>query len=137
MLAQGRISCPSEEDLPDRLARLADGLDGLVERWEPAIAVLETPYHGLNSRSLIVLAQARGALLLTLARRSVPLEEYAPAEVKSAVTGNGRASKSQVLRMVRMLTGVDREDLSEDAADALAVALCFAARRKWRGATGS
>ncbi|MDX1632652.1 MAG: crossover junction endodeoxyribonuclease RuvC [Thermoanaerobaculia bacterium] len=135
VLTQGRISCPSGESLPERLARLAEDLDELVQRWDPAIAALEKPFHGVNPRSLIVLAQARGVLLATLAARSIPVEEYAPAEVKSAVTGNGRASKDQVSRMVRMLTGVDGDSLSEDAADALAVALCFAARRKWRGAT--
>ena len=81
-----------------------------------------------GSRSLIVLAQARGALLATLATREVVIEEYSPAEVKSAVTGNGRAGKDQVARMVAMLLpGAGR--LRPDAADALAVALCFAARR--------
>jgi crossover junction endodeoxyribonuclease RuvC len=100
----------------------------LLERWQPAVAVLEEPFHGVNSRSLIVLAQARGALLATLAARALTIEEYSPAEVKSAVTGNGKAGKDQVARMVAMLLpGAGR--LAPDAADALAVALCFAARR--------
>ena len=88
---------------PQRLALLAAELAALVARWQPAVAVLEEPFHGVNSRSLIVLAQARGALLATLAARAMTIEEYSPAEVKSAVTGNGRAGKDQVARMVGML----------------------------------
>jgi crossover junction endodeoxyribonuclease RuvC len=89
---------------------------------------LEEPFHGVNSRSLIVLAQARGALLATVARTAVEVVEYSPAEVKSAVTGSGRADKEQVARMVAILLPGAR-DAKADAADALAVALTFAARR--------
>lgn len=128
LLACGCIEPPEHAPLPQRLALLTVELAALLEQWRPAVAVLEEPFHGVNSRSLIVLAQARGALLATLATREVAIEEYSPAEVKSAVTGNGRAGKDQVARMVAMLLpGADR--LPADAADALAVALCFAARR--------
>jgi crossover junction endodeoxyribonuclease RuvC len=128
LLACGCIEPPENAPLPQRLARLAAELGALVEQWRPTVAVLEEPFHGVNSRSLIVLAQARGALLATLAARELAIEEYSPAEVKSAVTGNGRAGKDQVARMVAMLLpGAGR--LRPDAADALAVALCFAARR--------
>jgi crossover junction endodeoxyribonuclease RuvC len=134
LLGCGCIEPPEQQPLPQRLARLAAELDALVARWQPAVAVLEEPFHGVNSRSLIVLAQARGALLATLAARAIEIEEYSPAEVKSAVTGNGRAGKDQVARMVGMLlpgAGL----LRPDAADALAVALCFAARRPLLRAT--
>lgn len=128
LLAFGCIEPPETAALPRRLAYLAADLAALLERWQPAVAVLEEPFHGINSRSLIVLAQARGALLATLATRDITIEEYSPAEVKSAVTGNGKAGKEQVARMVGMLLpGAGR--LAPDAADALAVALCFAARR--------
>jgi crossover junction endodeoxyribonuclease RuvC len=102
-------------------------LEALVERLPPAAAVLEAPFHGLNSHSLIVLAQARGALLAVLGGRDIEIREYTPAEVKSAVTGNGRADKRQVARMVRLLLGLEGEWAS-DATDALAVALCAAHR---------
>ena len=99
------------------------------------MAVLEEPFHGVNSRSLIVLAQARGALLATLAARArSAIEEYSPAEVKSAVTGNGRAGKEQVARMVACCCPAPG-GCAPDAADALAVALCFAARRPLARAT--
>jgi crossover junction endodeoxyribonuclease RuvC len=128
LLACGRISPPASEPLHRRLGLLAGELEALLARCQPEVAVLESPFHGVNSRSLIVLAQARGALLATLSRAGVVLAEYSPAEVKSAVTGNGRAGKDQVGRMVRLLLPGAGE-LSADASDALAVALCFAARR--------
>jgi crossover junction endodeoxyribonuclease RuvC len=127
-VAQGRISLPPKAPLPDRLARLCGELRSILERYRPDTAVLESLYHGVNPRSLIVLAQARGALLATLAGEGIEVREYAPAEIKSALTGNGRADKAQVSRMVRLVLGFRGRDLTPDASDALAVAICFAQR---------
>jgi crossover junction endodeoxyribonuclease RuvC len=129
-LDAGRFSCPRDLDLPRRLAHLAGRLGDLVDRRRPDFAVLETPFHGMNARSLIVLAQARGALLAVLAGRGIEICEYSPAEVKSAVTGNGRADKSQVARMVRLLLAARGEGWASDATDALALAICCAQRMK-------
>lgn len=129
-LAHGRISCPAGLAVPQRLAHLAGELASIVDSWHPEAAVLETPYHGLNSRSLVVLAEARGALLAVLAARGVKIREYTPAEVKSAVTGNGRADKGQVARMVQIILSMAGDETSTDATDALAVAICFAHRRR-------
>lgn len=126
----GRISVAASRPLPQRLAHLARELEALVETWRPDIAALETPFHGLNSRSLVVLAQARGALLAVLAAQGLKIAEYAPAEVKSAVSGNGRAAKSQVERMVRLHLSLPKAKLDADAADALAVAICYARRQR-------
>ena len=127
----GRISGPRDMALPARLARLCAGLQELLGRHPPDVAVLESPFHGMNARSLIVLAQARGALLASLAGRGIEIREYTPAEVKSAVTGNGRADKEQVARMVRLLLGVAGPGWPSDATDALAVALCCAQRLRF------
>lgn len=124
----GRISCPKDVALPVRLARLYATLGELVDRLQPGLAVLETPFHGMNSRSLIVLAEARGVLLAGLAARGLEIREYSPAEIKSAVTGNGRAEKDQVARMVRLLLGAQGAAWAVDATDALAVAICCAQR---------
>jgi crossover junction endodeoxyribonuclease RuvC len=124
----GRFSCPRALDLPRRLAHLAGRLEELIARRRPDLAVLETPFHGMNARSLIVLAQARGALLAVLAGRGIEVREYSPAEVKSAVTGNGRAGKDQVARMVRLLLAARGDGWSSDATDALALAICCAQR---------
>jgi crossover junction endodeoxyribonuclease RuvC len=124
----GRISCPKTQTLPNRLAHLSVCLGELLDRCRPDLAVLETPFHGMNSRSLIVLAEARGVLLAVLAGRGLEIREYTPAEVKSAITGNGRADKDQVARMVRLLLAARGEGWASDATDALAVALCCAQR---------
>jgi crossover junction endodeoxyribonuclease RuvC len=129
-LAFGRFSPPSRLSLHLRLAQLAAELTAVLDRWQPEVAVLESLFHGVNSRSLIVLAQARGALLSVLAGRVLEVQEYSPAEVKQALTGNGRAGKDQVSRMVRLLLGLDPADWATDTADALAVAICCAQRLK-------
>lgn len=134
-VAAGRWSAPPKLGVADRLRILADGLDELLQRSRPDFAVMEKPFHGVNPRSAIVLAEARGALLLTLARGGLRIEEYSPAEVKSAVTGSGRADKEQVARMVRLLLGLAEGPLATDATDALAVALCASQRQSLRRLT--
>lgn len=127
-LACGRFSSRRGEPLAGRLAFLTGELEQVLDRWRPAVGVLESLFHARNTRSLIVLAQARGALLSTLARRELEIREFSPAEVKSAVTGNGRAGKEQVSRMVGLLLATDVRSLAADATDALAVAICGAQR---------
>jgi crossover junction endodeoxyribonuclease RuvC len=123
----GTISPPAGSSFGERLALLGREIGAVADRLQPDTAVLETPFHGMNARSLIVLAQARGALLAALAQRELEIREFSPAEVKAAVTGNGRAGKDQVARMVRLLLAF-REECSQDATDALAVAVCCAQR---------
>lgn len=127
-IAQGRIVLPGSSPLPERLGQLCSELREVVQQFQPEAAVLESLFRGVNPRSLIVLAQARGALLATLAAERLEIHEYSPAEVKSAVTGNGRADKSQVERMVKLILGLGETRLTADASDALAVAICFAQR---------
>lgn len=125
VLSFGRFAAP-RRPLPERLAHLTGELRALVAAEEPDAAALETPFQGLNPRSLIVLAQARGALLAVLAEELRPIREFSPAEVKAAVSGYGRADKAQVESMVRRILGLGSKKLSADAADALAVAICCA-----------
>lgn len=129
--ACGRLSVPPASPMAERLLRLSAELAALVEREHPDVAALEKPFHGVNARSGLVLAEARGALLVVLARAGLAIEEYAPAEVKSAVAGHGRADKEQVARMVRLQLELVDTPLTSDASDALAVALCAAARLSW------
>jgi len=132
-IAHGRIALPRDAPLPARLAHLVRELRALVDRLAPDAAALEALYRGVNPRSLIVLAQARGALVATLATAGIEIHEYSPAEVKSAVTGNGRADKQQVARMVELILGLRESKLPADASDALAVAICYARRRRLDG----
>jgi len=129
-VAHGRVTLPSTDPLPKRLARLCSELSDLLHHYEPEAIVLESLFRGINAKSLIVLAQARGALLATIAQVGGDIYEYSPAEVKAAVTGNGRAEKEQVSRMVKLILGLKNESVSVDASDALAVAICFAQRLK-------
>ncbi len=130
----GRFYCPRGQALPERLAFLSASLASLVARHPPDLAALETPFAGINTRSLIVLSQARGALVAVLAGQGIQTVQYSPAEVKSAVTGSGRADKTQVARMVGLLvgrTGSQALRLAADATDALALALCCAQRLRF------
>ena len=100
----------------------------LLERLGPEQAAVESPFHGVNPRSALQLAHARGVILAALHGAGVPLTEYAPAAVKLSVTGNGRAEKAQVQDMVvRLLRIPGGRAPDTDAADALAVALCHLA----------
>ena len=127
----GRFSVASALPMVERLGRLASALEALVAAERPDAVALEKPFHGINARSALELAEARGALLGAMARAGLQVEEYAPAEIKSAVAGSGRADKAQVARMVRLQLACPDLALSPDASDALAVALCAAARLSW------
>ena len=127
-VAHGRIALPQKKPLSVRFGILGREIASLLERWNPETAALESLFHGVNTRSLIVLAQARGALLGTLGAARIEVVEYSPTEIKSAVTGNGRADKEQVARMVAMILGLRDVRMSPDESDALAVAICFAQR---------
>ena len=128
LVADGVLSVHTRLELPARLAELQREIDTLVETHRPEAAAVETPYYGMNPRSLIVLAQARGAILAALARHGLEILEYSPAEVKTAIAGNGRAEKSEVARMVRLLLRLGDERRAADTTDAIAVALCCARR---------
>jgi crossover junction endodeoxyribonuclease RuvC len=138
-VAWGRISPAASRPLPERLAEIAAGIDAVVTEHRPDRAAVERVFHGASARALIVLAEARGAVLAELARRGVTAAELTPSEIKSAVTGSGRADKEQVARMVRLLLGVPADGLVADAADALAAAVAQSQRegfeRRVRGAS--
>ena len=136
-LDYGRVSCPAKLALPARLHRISSEIRGVIERWHPDTAALETPFHGLNSRSLIVLSQARGALLAAVAAHELEILEYSPSEVKVAVTGNGRADKGQVAMMVCRILSLQAETETTDTTDALAVAVCCVHRYRIDRLTGS
>jgi crossover junction endodeoxyribonuclease RuvC len=127
-IAWGRLSPDASRPLADRLLEIASGLGRIIELHRPERAVVERVFHGVSTRSLIVLAEARGAILAELARHGLAVEELAPAEVKSAVAGSGRADKTQVGRMVRLTLALPAGPLPADATDALAVAVAGAQR---------
>jgi crossover junction endodeoxyribonuclease RuvC len=128
-LAQGRIVC-GDGDLPARLLTILRQLGEVVAEYRPQEAAIEEVFVRMNVGSALVLGQARGAAICALASAGLPPAEYAPARIKSAVVGHGRAEKNQIQHMVQVMLNL-REPLSADAGDALAVALCHA---HWRSA---
>ncbi|MDP3856167.1 MAG: crossover junction endodeoxyribonuclease RuvC [Stagnimonas sp.] len=112
--------------MPERLLAVFNGLSAVIAEHRPdEIALEETFVNRANAQSALVLGQARGVAMLAAARTGLPFAEYAAAQVKLAIAGHGRADKLQMAQMVRLLLKL-RADLSEDAVDALAVALCHA-----------
>jgi crossover junction endodeoxyribonuclease RuvC len=130
-LEAGRISSSRTLPLAVRLGQLSQAASALVARTRPDLVAIESTFHGVNSRSLIALAQARGALLAAIALAGLEVVEFSPAEVKVAVTGSGRADKVQVARMLRLQLALPAEVLAPDASDALAIALCCAQRERF------
>ncbi len=121
-------------ELPDRLLAVHDGLTDLVNAFRPAAVAIENAFLGKNVRSLAILSQTRGALVVAARRADLPVYEYTPREVKLAVVGTGGASKSQIAYMVGALLGVSSDGLPRDATDSLAVALCHLQRNGARPA---
>jgi crossover junction endodeoxyribonuclease RuvC len=134
VLASG-VLVPGERPMAERLAALLDGLTGVISRERPAEVSIEQVFCGASARSALVLGQARGVAMAVAARAGLPVFEYAPAEVKLAFTGSGRATKDQMLRTARVLLGA-APGLSDEA-DALALAVCHLARRVGRAALAS
>jgi crossover junction endodeoxyribonuclease RuvC len=109
-----------------RLKTIFEGVVELVEQFEPHAVVLEESFVGVDARTALSVGQARGAVLVAAASHGIECAEYAPARVKQAVCGYGRAEKAQVQRMVAAILGLERSPTPHHAADALAVAICHA-----------
>lgn len=124
-LAQGRIATGGGE-MCQRLALIHDGIEAVIRDGAPDAVAVESVFVRENVQSALVLGQARGAAMTAIGRCGLGFHEYSPASVKLAVVGNGRAEKQQVQMMVGMLLGLSMADVSSDAADALAVAICHA-----------
>lgn len=111
--------------LPDRLKQIFDGLDQVIERHCPQQAAIEEVFMGRNAAAALKLGQARGSAIIACLQHGLPLEEYSARKIKQAIVGRGGAEKQQVQHMVKALLSIT-ENLQEDAADALAVAICHA-----------
>ncbi len=107
----------------DRLLHIFDEITQLIIRYRPEIAAIENVFYGKNVQSMLKLGQARGAAVLALLKAGLTVHEYTPTQVKSALTGYGRADKEQMQRMIKILLKLKDEAMS-DASDALAVAIC-------------
>jgi len=125
-IAQGCWTSGARERPELRLRRIFDGVGALITEHAPDAVALEESFVGRDARIALFVGQARGAALVAAASGGVTCTEYAPARVKQAVCGYGRADKGQVARMVRRLLSLEAEPATSHEADALAVAICHA-----------
>ena len=121
----GVISTPPKIAMPQRLKMIYESTGALYDRFQPDVVALEELFFNTNITTGIAVAHARGTILTALAMRTDALYEYTPLQVKQSVVGYGRAEKHQVQLMVRSLLNLKETPRPDDAADALAVALCY------------
>ena len=129
-LAAGTVKAPLDGELAARLAALHVGLTDVVRTWAPDEAAVEQTFVNRDAVATLKLGQARGIALLVPAQAGLAVAEYAPNVVKKAIVGAGHAEKGQIRAMVRVLLPRAEFD-TDDAADALAVAICHAHHRQW------
>lgn len=124
LVGYGAITTSSDESQPQRLQEIYRQLTALIQERRPAVAAVEKLFFSRNVRTALSVGQARGVALLAIANAEIAVHEYTPLEVKQAVVGYGRATKDQVQEMVKRLLGLDSVPQPDDAADAIAVAIC-------------
>ena len=125
-LDYGAVQTPADVPTAERLMMIEDGINELIAKTEPDEIAVEELFFNTNITTGIKVAQARGVILLACAKQCKNLFEYTPLQIKSTVTGNGTAAKTQVQFMVRALLKLKATPKPDDAADALAAAICHA-----------
>ncbi|HCH74235.1 MAG TPA: crossover junction endodeoxyribonuclease RuvC [Clostridiales bacterium] len=126
MVDYGIISTPKDENLAVRLCMLEKGVKQVIDKFSPAEIAIEELFFAKNVKTGIAVAHARGVILLTANKECGKIFEYTPLQIKQALTGYGRAAKNQIQQMVKSFLGLKAVPKPDDAADALAVALCHA-----------
>ena len=120
----GVISTPKELTLPERLEIIYSSILSLINSYTPEVVSIEELFYFKNQTTVIPVAEARGVILLACKKCKVATYEYTPLQIKQALTGFGRAEKSQIQFMVKTILGLEKVPKPDDAADALAVAIC-------------
>lgn len=124
MIACGAITTAAGTPLPQRLQTIYRELIDIIEQWQPTTSAIEELFFSKNAKTALAVGHGRGAAMLALANANLPIDEYKPLEVKQAITGYGGADKGQMQQMVKLLLSLDDIPRPDDAADALAVAIC-------------
>ena len=120
----GVITTSRKDTSQARLRKIYGGLKTIILDYRPKAMAVEKLYFGANTKTAMAVGQARGIVLLTAAEFKIPIAEYTPLEVKMAITGYGKADKKQVQHMVKNILGLTFLPKPDDAADALAIAIC-------------
>lgn len=135
LIDYGCIRTPAHTPMPERLHLIYQAMGCLLEKYQPDEVAMEELFFNRNITTAITVAQARGVLLLAAAQKGQPIGEYTPLQVKQAISGYGRAEKKQVQYMVCRILNLLEAPKPDDAADALAVAICHGNWRKLRNLT--
>ena len=122
----GVVTTKAGEDIFDRLKQVYDGISEIIARIKPDCVAIEELFFNTNTTTALKVAEARGILILAAMNAGIPVFEYTPLQVKQAVTGYGRADKNQVQQMIKILLNLEKIPKPDDAADALAIAICGA-----------
>ena len=123
-VAYGAITTAAGTPLPRRLQIIYRELTDIIAQWQPESSAIEELFFSKNAKTALAVGHGRGAAMLALANADLPIAEYKPLEVKQAITGHGGADKQQMQQMVKLLLSLDDIPRPDDAADALAVAIC-------------
>jgi crossover junction endodeoxyribonuclease RuvC len=124
MLNFGIIQLAKLDNHADKLKRILDRLNGLIQEYKPDEMAIEAPFFGKNVQSMLKLGRAQGVAIAASLNHNVPFEEYAPRRIKQSITGNGSSSKEQVAAMLQKLLNINELPKYLDATDGLAVAVC-------------
>ncbi|MEX0593535.1 MAG: crossover junction endodeoxyribonuclease RuvC [Balneolaceae bacterium] len=129
-LEVGVIRLANIDNQSERLDRIFMEVAGLIKRFNPTDAAIETPVYSVDPLAMLKLGRAQAAAMLAIRKSGLPVTEYYPKAIKKAVTGNGNASKKQVAGMLCRLVSVENESMASDASDALAIAWCHQLEQK-------
>lgn len=127
----GAVLTEAGTPFPERLRAIYTDIEFIFTKYSPDCMAIERLYFNTNQKTAIDVAQARGVTVLSAAQRNIPIAEYTPLQVKSSVTGYGKAEKQQVMEMTRQLLGLAQIPKPDDAADALAIAICHGHSVRW------
>lgn len=130
LIDYGCILTPTKKHLPERLEIIYKDLKEIITKYNPDAVAVEDIFFFKNLKTVIQVSQARGVVLLAGRQKKIQVYSYTPLQVKQSVCGYGRASKSQVQEMVKVLLSLEKIPKPDDAADALAIALCHAQSEK-------
>lgn len=132
LVACGVVTTPAGTPLPQRLQSIYRELTSIVQQYRPDSSAIEELFFSKNAKTALAVGHGRGAAMLALANADLSIVEYKPLEVKQALTGHGSADKRQIQQMVKLLLALDEIPRPDDAADALAVAICHLHSAKLR-----
>ena len=123
-IAYDAVTTRAHTPLPERLEKVYQGINEIIKTYKPDAMSIEELFFNNNAKTALTVGQARGVIILAAVQNNIPVYEYTPLQVKQALTGYGRASKSQIQQMMKSMLGLSEIPKPDDVADALAIAVC-------------